>query len=89
LFSLFAILGIFILSRIDCLTGKSLKFVHTADTQVLEHPLKPGKKFVYPVSTQRISFAEMDEDRGFAKAEVLNNRIETRFRPLPVYDGAD
>ena len=59
---------------------------HIHRYQVLDHPLKPGIKFVYPGSTQRISFAEMDEDKGFVEAEVLNNRIETRFVPLPVYD---
>ena len=58
---------------------------HIHRYQVLDHPLKPGIKFVYPGSTQRISFAEMDEDKGFVEAEVLNNRIETRFLPLPVY----
>ena len=28
----------------------------------------------------------MNEDKGFIEAEVINNRIETRFIPLPVYD---
>ncbi len=59
---------------------------HIHRYQVLDDPLKPGIKFVYPGSTQRISFAEMVEDKGFVEAEVLNNRIETRFVPLPVYD---
>lgn len=59
---------------------------HIHRYQVLDHPLKPGIKFVYPGSPQRISFAEMDEDKGFVEAEVINNRIETRFVPLPVYD---
>jgi DNA repair exonuclease SbcCD nuclease subunit len=59
---------------------------HIHRYQILDHPLKPGIKFVYPGSTQRISFAEMAEDKGFVEAEVLNNRIETRFVPLPVYD---
>jgi DNA repair exonuclease SbcCD nuclease subunit len=59
---------------------------HIHRYQVLDHPLKPGIKFVYPGSTQRISFAEMYEDKGFVEAEVLNNRIETRFVPLSVYD---
>jgi DNA repair exonuclease SbcCD nuclease subunit len=59
---------------------------HIHRYQVLDHPLKPGIKFVYPGSTQRISFAEMNEDKGFVEAEVLDNRIETRFVPLPVYD---
>lgn len=59
---------------------------HIHRYQVLDHPLKPGVKFVYPGSTQRISFAEMNEDKGFIEAEVINNRIETRYVPLPVYD---
>lgn len=59
---------------------------HIHRYQVLDHPRKPGIKFVYPGSTQRISFAEMTEDKGFVEAEVINNRIETRFVPLPVYD---
>jgi DNA repair exonuclease SbcCD nuclease subunit len=59
---------------------------HIHRYQVLDHPLKPGIKFVYPGSTQRISFAEMVEDKGFVEAEVINNRIETRFVPLPVYE---
>ncbi|MFH0786841.1 MAG: hypothetical protein V2B13_04405 [Pseudomonadota bacterium] len=50
-----------------------------------QRPLKPGIKFIYPGSTQQISFAEIAEDKGFIEAEVLNNRIETRFVPLPVY----
>jgi DNA repair protein SbcD/Mre11 len=59
---------------------------HIHRYQILDHPLKPGIKFVYPGSTQRISFAEMDEDKGFVEAEILNNRIETRYVLLPVYD---
>lgn len=59
---------------------------HIHRFQILDHPLKPGIKFVYPGSIQRVSFAEMHEDKGFIEAEVLNNRIETRFIPLPVYD---
>jgi DNA repair exonuclease SbcCD nuclease subunit len=58
---------------------------HIHRYQILDHPLKPGIKFVYPGSTQRISFAEMDEDKGFIEAEVLNNRIETRFATLAAY----
>jgi len=59
---------------------------HIHRYQVLSHPLKPELKFAYPGSTQRISFAEKDEDKGFIVGEVLNDRIETRFLPLPVYD---
>lgn len=59
---------------------------HIHRYQVLDHPLKPGIQFVYPGSIQRISFAEMNEDKGFIEAEILDNRIETRFVPLPVYD---
>jgi exonuclease SbcD len=59
---------------------------HIHRYQILSHPLNPALPFVYPGSTQRISFAEMNEEKGFVEAEVLNNRIETRFMPLPVYD---
>lgn len=59
---------------------------HIHRYQVLSHPMKPGLKFVYPGSTQRISFAEKDEEKGFILGEVLNERIETWFLPLPVYD---
>jgi DNA repair protein SbcD/Mre11 len=59
---------------------------HIHRYQTLDHPLRPRLKFVYPGSTQRISFAEMTEDKGFVEAEIFNNRIETRFMPLPVYD---
>ena len=59
---------------------------HIHRHQILSHPLKPGLKVVYPGSTQRMSLAERDEEKGFVEAEVLNNRIETRFMPLPAYD---
>jgi DNA repair exonuclease SbcCD nuclease subunit len=59
---------------------------HIHRYQILSHPLKPKVNFVYPGSTQRISFAEMNEEKGFVEAEVLNDRIETRFMLLPVYD---
>jgi DNA repair exonuclease SbcCD nuclease subunit len=59
---------------------------HIHRYQILSHPLKPGLHFVYPGSTQRISFAEMHEEKGFVMGEVLNDRIETRFMPLPVYE---
>ena len=48
--------------------------------------MKPELKILYPGSIQRMSFAEMHEEKGFIEGEVLNNRIETRFIPLPVYD---
>ncbi len=59
---------------------------HIHRYQALSHPLKPALNFVYPGSTQRMSFAEMYEEKGFVEGEVLNNRIETRFIPLPAYD---
>jgi DNA repair exonuclease SbcCD nuclease subunit len=59
---------------------------HIHRHQMLAHPLRPGLNFVYPGSTQRISFAEMHEEKGFVVGEVLNDRIETRFMPLPAYD---
>ncbi len=58
---------------------------HIHRYQVLPHPLNPEIKFVYPGSIQRISFAEMYENKGFVEGEIINNRIETRFVPLPVY----
>lgn len=59
---------------------------HIHRYQILSHPLKPRLNFVYPGSIQRISFAEMEEEKGFVFGEVLNGRIETSFIPLPVYD---
>lgn len=59
---------------------------HIHRYQILPHPLKPDCSFVYPGSTQRMSFAEKDEDKGFIEGEDLNNRIETRFIPLPAFD---
>jgi exonuclease SbcD len=59
---------------------------HIHRYQILSHPLKPGLHIVYPGSTQRMSFAEINEEKGFVEAELLNDRVETRFVPLPVYD---
>jgi DNA repair exonuclease SbcCD nuclease subunit len=59
---------------------------HIHRYQILSHPLKPSVSFVYPGSTQRMSFAEMHEEKGFIECELLNGRIETRFLPLPAYD---
>jgi exonuclease SbcD len=59
---------------------------HIHRYQILSHPLKPGLDFVYPGSIQRMSFAEMHEEKGFVEGEVLHDRIETRFIPLPAYD---
>jgi exonuclease SbcD len=59
---------------------------HIHRYQILYHPLKPRLHFVYPGSTQRISFAEMNEEKGFVMGEVINDRIETRFMPLPTYE---
>ena len=59
---------------------------HIHRCQILEHPMKPGLNFVYPGSTQRISFAEMYEEKVFVEGELLDNRIETRLVPLPVYE---
>ena len=59
---------------------------HIHRHQILSHPLKPGLNFVYPGSTQRVSFAEMNEEKGFVEGEILNGRIETRFVSLPAYE---
>jgi DNA repair protein SbcD/Mre11 len=59
---------------------------HIHRHQILPHPLKPGLNFVYPGSTQRVSFAERFEEKGFMEGELLHDRIETRFIPLPSYE---
>lgn len=59
---------------------------HIHRHQVLPHPLTPGCNFVYPGSSQRISFAERDEEKGFIVGEILNDRIETSFIRLPVFN---
>ncbi|MGD2125369.1 MAG: metallophosphoesterase [Desulfobacteraceae bacterium] len=59
---------------------------HIHRYQTLSHPLKPRLKFVYPGSIQRVSFAEMYEEKGFVEGEILNDRVETRFIPLPAWD---
>jgi DNA repair protein SbcD/Mre11 len=59
---------------------------HIHRYQSLPHPNKPGLSFVYPGSIQRMSFAEVDEDKGFVEGEVMSDRIETRFIPLPAWD---
>jgi exonuclease SbcD len=59
---------------------------HIHRYQILEHPLKPRLKFVYPGSIQRVNFAEVDEEKGFVVGEVLHDRIETHFIPLAAWD---
>ena len=59
---------------------------HIHRYQILPHPLRPRLSFVYPGSTQRMSFAEADEEKGFVEGEVVNDRIETRFVPLSAWD---
>jgi DNA repair protein SbcD/Mre11 len=59
---------------------------HIHRYQILPHPHKPRLGFVYPGSTQRMSFAELDEDKGFIEGEVVDNHVETRFLPLPAWD---
>jgi exonuclease SbcD len=59
---------------------------HIHRYQILPHPLKAGLRFVYPGSTQRMSFAEWDEDKGFVEGEVIHERVETRFIPLGAWD---
>ena len=58
---------------------------HIHRCQVLDHPRRPGIKFVYPGSIQRMSFAEKDEEKGYIEGEIAGNRIDIRFRPLPTY----
>jgi exonuclease SbcD len=59
---------------------------HIHRVQSLPHPLKPSLNVVYPGSIQRMSFAEMQEEKCFVEGEILGDRIETRFLPLPAYD---
>jgi DNA repair exonuclease SbcCD nuclease subunit len=59
---------------------------HIHRYQILYHPQKPELRFVYPGSIQKMSFAEMHEDKGFVEGETLHDRIETCFIPLPSYD---
>ena len=59
---------------------------HIHRYQMLSHPLKPCLNFVYPGSIQKMSFAEMYEEKVFVEGEILNNRVETRTIPLPSYD---
>jgi exonuclease SbcD len=59
---------------------------HIHRCQVLSHPKRPRMNIVYPGSVQRMSFAEIDENKAFVVAEVIGDRIETRFIPLPEWD---
>ncbi len=59
---------------------------HIHRCQILSHPLKPRLKIVYPGSVQRMSFAEMNEDKAFVIAEIIGDRVETRFMPLPTWE---
>jgi exonuclease SbcD len=59
---------------------------HIHRHQVLAHPLKPGLNIVYPGSIQRMSFAEMHEEKGFVEGEVHDGKITTRFIPLPAHE---
>ena len=59
---------------------------HIHRYQILPHPVKSGLNIVYPGSTQRMSFAEMHEDKGFIEGELMDDHIMTRFIPLPSYD---
>jgi DNA repair exonuclease SbcCD nuclease subunit len=56
---------------------------HIHRYQELPHPIQPHRKFVYPGSIQRMSFAEKDEVKGFVQGELTRDRVETYFVPLP------
>jgi DNA repair protein SbcD/Mre11 len=58
---------------------------HIHRYQILMHPLYPGHQIVYPGSIQRMSFAEIEEDKGFIEAETVDSSIITTLRPLPAY----
>ncbi len=51
--------------------------------QVLSHPLRPQMRIVYPGAIQRMSFAEMEEEKGFVVGEIAEGRVGTSFVPLP------
>lgn len=59
---------------------------HIHRWQILLHPSAPGVQIVYPGSTQRISYAEIHEDKGFIEGETVGQSIVPTFRQLPVYD---
>jgi exonuclease SbcD len=59
---------------------------HIHRYQVLSHPRRLRTNIVYPGSIQRMSFAEIDENKAFVVGEVMGDRIETRFIPLPEWD---
>jgi len=59
---------------------------HIHRYQVLSHPRRPALSFVYPGSTQRMSFAEVNEEKGFVEGEVIHGRVEIRFIPLSAWD---
>ena len=59
---------------------------HIHRYQALPHPLKPKLNIVYPGSIQRMSFAEIHEEKGFVVGETIGDRIESRFMPLPAWD---
>ena len=59
---------------------------HIHRCQVLSHPRRPALRFVYPGSIQRMSFAEMNEEKAFVTGEVVGNRVEISFIPLPAWD---
>jgi DNA repair exonuclease SbcCD nuclease subunit len=44
---------------------------HIHRYQVLPHPMKPRLSIVYPGSIQRMSFAEIHEEKGFVVGETL------------------
>lgn len=59
---------------------------HIHRYQVLPHPMKPGLNVVYPGSIQRMSFAEINEEKAFVVGETSDDRIGTQFIPLAAWD---
>ncbi|MEW6669932.1 MAG: metallophosphoesterase [Thermodesulfobacteriota bacterium] len=59
---------------------------HIHRHQALPHPMKPRLSIVYPGSIQRMSFAEIHEEKGFVVGETIEDRIESRFMPLSAWD---
>jgi exonuclease SbcD len=59
---------------------------HIHRYQVLSHPLETSIPFAYPGSIQRMSFAEMEEGKGFIHVEVAEGKFHIQFRHLPAHD---
>ncbi|OGL46951.1 MAG: hypothetical protein A2161_10440 [Candidatus Schekmanbacteria bacterium RBG_13_48_7] len=57
---------------------------HVHPHQYLENPFNKNQKICYSGSIDRISFAEINEDKGYIKGTIDGNSISTKFFKLPV-----